>query len=211
MDGDVAPLAEIVALKQRHDAFLLVDEAHSLGVLGATGRGIGQHAGVPAGAVDLWMGTLSKALASCGGYLAGQAELIDYLRFTLPGFVYSVGLSPANAAAAQAALAVLATEPERVVNLRQRADFFRAACQTHGLDIGASAHSAVVPIITGTDARALGWAQALADDGINVQPIFYPAVEQGKARLRFFLASDHTEAQLSRTAEALGRLLATSR
>lgn len=210
MDGDVAPLAEIVALKQRHDAFLLVDEAHSLGVLGATGRGIGEHAGVAAGAVDLWMGTLSKSLASCGGYLGGRAELIDYLRFTLPGFVYSVGLSPANAAAAHAALTLLAAEPERVKTLRARADFFRAACRIRGLDIGASAHSAVIPIITGADELALGWAQSLGDEGINVQPIFYPAVEPGKARLRFFLASDHTEAQLTRTADLLGRLRAAN-
>jgi 8-amino-7-oxononanoate synthase len=210
MDGDVAPLAEIVALKTRHDAFLLVDEAHSLGVLGATGRGVGEHAGVPAGAVDLWMGTLSKSLASCGGYLAGRAELIDYLRFTLPGFVYSVGLSPANAAAALSALSLLAAEPERVATLRARANFFRAACRAHGLDTGASAHSAVIPVITGRDELALGWAQALGDEGINVQPIFHPAVEPGKARLRFFLSSDHTEAQLTRTADALGRLRAAS-
>jgi 8-amino-7-oxononanoate synthase len=208
MDGDVAPLAEIIALKQRHDAFLLVDEAHSLGVLGATGRGIGEHAGVAAGEVDLWMGTLSKSLASCGGYLAGRADLIDYLRFTLPGFVYSVGLSPANAAAAQAALALLAAEPERVKTLRARAGFFRDACRIRGLDTGASAHSAVIPVITGADELALGWAQALGDEGINVQPIFHPAVEPGKARLRFFLASDHTEAQLTRTADLLGRLRA---
>jgi 7-keto-8-aminopelargonate synthetase-like enzyme len=206
MDGDVAPLAEMVALKEKHDAFLLVDEAHSLGVLGAAGRGIGEHARVAAGAVDLWMGTLSKSLASCGGYLAGRSELIDYLRFTLPGFVYSVGLSPANAAAASAALAILSSEPSRVTTLRERADFFREACRRRGLDIGLSAHSAVVPVMTGLDERALAWAERLGEQGINVQPIFHPAVEPGKARLRFFIASDHTEAQLTRTADALERL-----
>jgi 8-amino-7-oxononanoate synthase len=205
MDGDVAPLAELVALKERHGAFLLVDEAHSLGVLGATGRGVGEHAGVAAERVDLWMGTLSKALASCGGYLAGRRDLIDYLRFTLPGFVYSVGLPPAAAEAGRAALALLAAEPERVARLRQRADFFRAACRSRGLEIGAGAHSAVVPVIAGEDARALDWAQALGDEGINVQPILHPAVEPGRARLRFFIACDHSEEDLRRTADAVAR------
>jgi len=204
MDGDLAPLGEIVALKRTHGAILLVDEAHSLGVVGATGRGVGEHFAVARGDVDLWMGTLSKTLASCGGYLAGSEVLIDYLRFTLPGFVYSVGLSPANAAAALAAVRLLQKEPERVARLRWRSDFFRARCRERGVNIGASADSAVVPAIVGDSGRALRLAQALGGRGINVQPIFYPAVEEGKARLRFFISAEHTEEQLRLTAEALG-------
>jgi 8-amino-7-oxononanoate synthase len=207
MDGDLAPLAEVVALKRKHGALLLVDEAHSLGVLGATGRGAGEHYGVVRREVDIWMGTLSKALASCGGYVAGSAGLIDYLRFTLPGFVYSVGLSPANAAAALAALELLKAEPERVGRLRERSDFFRVRCREQGVDIGASAESAVVPAIVGDSGTALRVAQEMGRRGINVQPIFYPAVEEGKARLRFFISAEHTEAQLSGAAEALGDAL----
>jgi 8-amino-7-oxononanoate synthase len=208
MDGDLAPLTEIVALKKKHDALLLVDEAHSLGVLGATGAGAGEHFGVARGDVDLWMGTLSKSLASCGGYVAGDAALIDYLRFTMPGFVYSVGLAPANAAAALAALRLMKAQPERVTRLRERAEFFRDKCREHGVNIGPGAESAVVPCITGASDKALRLAQALAADGVNVQPIFYPAVEEGRARLRFFVTADHTEEQLMRVAGLLGRHLA---
>lgn len=211
MDGDLAPLPEIVALKRKHDALVLLDEAHSLGVLGATGRGAGEHFSVARGDVDLWMGTLSKTLASCGGYLAGAPELIDYLRFTLPGFVYSVGLPPPNAAAALAALRLLAAQPARTVRLRERSEFFRAACRARGIDIGASADSAVVPVITGDSPGALRLAQALGARGINVQPIFAPAVEEGKARLRFFVTAEHTEAQLRAAAAAAAEELATLR
>ncbi len=208
MDGDLAPLDEVIALKQRHDALLLVDEAHSLGVLGATGRGIGEHFGVPRAAVDLWMGTLSKALASCGGYVAGEAALIDYLRYTLPGFVYSVGLPPANAAAALAALRLLGQRPELPRRLQARSEFFRDLCRERGLDTGLSRHSAVVPFLTGSSELALHMSQALGERGINVQPIFHPAVEEGKARLRFFMTAGHTEAQLRETADALAEIRA---
>jgi 8-amino-7-oxononanoate synthase len=211
MDGDLAPLAKVVDMKIRHDAILLVDEAHSLGVLGSTGRGSGEHFQLSRDSVDLWMGTLSKALASCGGYVAGSAELLDYLRFTLPGFVYSVGLAPANAAAALAALRLLGSEPGLPRRLQARSDFFRARCRERGVDIGASAHSAVVPCITGSSDQALRLSQALGARGINVQPIFHPAVEEGRARLRFFVTAGHTEGQLSDTAHALGEELAALR
>jgi 7-keto-8-aminopelargonate synthetase-like enzyme len=203
MDGDLAPLAAVVELKRRHEALLLVDEAHSLGVLGATGRGAGEHFGVNRADVDLWMGTLSKALASCGGYVAGNAALIDYLKFTLPGFVYSVGLAPASAAAALAALRQLEARPELPRRLQARSEWFRGRCRDLGLDIGESAHAAIMPCLAGSSERALGLAQALGARGINVQPIFHPAVEEGKARLRFFVTAGHTEAQLDATAAAL--------
>jgi 8-amino-7-oxononanoate synthase len=208
MDGDLAPLPEIVRLKRAHDALLLVDEAHSLGVIGSTGRGAGEHFGVARTDVDLWMGTLSKALASCGGYLAGTGALIDYLKFTLPGFVYSVGLSPANTAAALAALRELVARPELAQRLRARSDYFRQLCRERGIDIGASNSAAVVPCITGASVRALRLAQALGARGINVQPIFHPAVEEGRARLRFFVTAEHTEAQLLQTADTLAAELA---
>jgi 7-keto-8-aminopelargonate synthetase-like enzyme len=172
-------------------------------VLGATGRGIAEHCGVKRTAVDLWMGTLSKTLASCGGYIAGEAALIDYLRFTLPGFIYSVGSSPADAAAALAALRLLAARPELPQRLQARSDFFRELCRARGIDTGLSRHSAVIPCMTGSSELALRTSQALGARGINVQPIFYPAVEEGKARLRFFVTAGHTEAQLTDAADAL--------
>ena len=203
MDGDLAPLDRIVELKKRYGALLLVDEAHSLGVVGATGRGIGEHFGIDRADVDLWMGTLSKSLASCGGYIAGSAALVDFLKYTTPGFIYSVGLSPANAAAALAALEILAREPERVATLQARCRFFLERMRERGIDTGMSRGSAVVPCIVPSSLDCLRLAQALHGRGINVQPILYPAVEENQARLRFFVTSGHSEADLVRTADAV--------
>jgi 8-amino-7-oxononanoate synthase len=203
MDGDLAPLDRIVELKKRHGALLLVDEAHSLGVVGRTGRGIGEHFGIERADVDLWMGTLSKSLASCGGYIAGSAALVDFLKYTTPGFVYSVGLSPANAAAALAALELLAREPDRVATLQSRSRYFLDRMRERGIDTGMSSDSAVVPCIVPSSIDCLRLAQALHGRGINVQPILYPAVEENLARLRFFVTSGHSEADLLRTADAV--------
>jgi 7-keto-8-aminopelargonate synthetase-like enzyme len=203
MDGDLAPLDRIVELKKRHGALLLVDEAHSLGVVGKTGRGIGEHFGIERADVDLWMGTLSKSLASCGGYIAGSAALVDFLKYTTPGFVYSVGLSPANAAAALAALELLAGEPDRVATLQSRSRYFLERMRERGIDTGMSSDSAVVPCIVPSSIDCLRLAQALHGRGINVQPILYPAVEENLARLRFFVTSGHSEADLLRTADAV--------
>src|ERR1051325_710667 len=114
MDGDVPDLAAFVAVARRHRAWLMVDEAHAIGVLGARGFGLADHCGVDPGEVDLWMGTLSKSLVSCGGYIAGRADVIEYLKRMAPGFVFSVGMAPAAAAAALAAVEILESEPERV-------------------------------------------------------------------------------------------------
>ena len=208
MDGDLAPLPEIIRLKQRFNAVVLVDEAHSIGVLGATGRGAGEHFGIERSQVDFWMGTLSKAFASCGGYLAGSKEMIDYLRYTLPGFIYSVGLPPASAASALAAVSVLNSQPHLPRQLQARSEFFRRKCRERGIDTGFSQFSAVIPCITGSSDSSLRLSQALEEHGINVQPIFYPAVEEGKARLRFFITSDHTDEQLATTVAILGDELA---
>ncbi len=149
MDGDFPELPRFVELRKKHKTLLLVDEAHSLGTMGATGRGIGEHWGVTRTDVDLWMGTLSKSLASCGGYIAGSTELVEYLKYTAPGFVYSVGLSPPNAAAALAALTVLRREPQRVARLRELATLFLKLARERGLDTGSAAGTPVVPVIVG--------------------------------------------------------------
>ena len=123
MDGDIPELPAFIEVKKRHRALLMVDEAHSIGVLGKRGRGIAEHFAVNPADVDLWMGTLSKSLASCGGYIAGCRALIEYLKYTAPGFVYSVGMTPANAAAALAATRLLMAEPQRVTRLHGLGSF----------------------------------------------------------------------------------------
>jgi len=196
MDGDVPDLPAFIAAARRNHAWLMVDEAHALGVLGLRGFGIADRFGVDPTEVDIWMGTLSKSLVSCGGYIAGTKDLIDYLKLMAPGFVFSVGMAPPAAAAALAALEVLKREPERVRRLNNRAALFLQLAREGGLDVGSSIGASIVPVITGSSIRAGRLAQALFRRGINVQPILYPAVPERAARLRFFLTADHTEQQV---------------
>jgi len=208
MDGDFPELPRFLELRKKHKTLLLVDEAHSLGTLGATGRGIGEHWGVARSDVDLWMGTLSKSLASCGGYIAGSTELVEYLKYTAPGFVYSVGLSPPSAAAALAALTILDREPLRVARLRALATLFLKLARERGLDTGSAAGTPVVPVIVGSSVKALRLSRALFDRGINVHPILPPAVPDRSARLRFFITTNHSEAQIRATVSAVADELA---
>ena len=207
MDGDYPDLPRFVDIKRRHRAFLMVDEAHSLGVMGKTGRGIREHFGLAGDAVDIWMGTLSKSLAGCGGYIAGETALIEHLKFLAPGFLYSVGMPPPVAAASLAALRRMLELPERVATLQARGQYFLAQAKAAGIDTGSSAGIAVVPAILGSSLRATKWSDALFEQGINVQPILYPAVPEQSARLRFFIACTHSEAQIDQTVQAMKGLL----
>jgi 8-amino-7-oxononanoate synthase len=208
MDGDFSELPPFVALAKKHKSLLMVDEAHSIGVMGPRGRGIGEHFGVNPADVDLWMGTLSKALGSCGGYIAGSKTLVRWLKYTVPGFVYSVGLPPAAAGAALGALRLLDREPERVAKLQANASLFLKLAREAGLDTGPSGGSAIVPVILGNSMNSLKLSRALFNRGINVQPILYPAVEERAARLRFFITSRHTPEQIRQTIVALQEELA---
>ena len=208
MDGDFSELPKFIAVAKRHRALLMVDEAHSIGVMGPRGRGIGEHFGVNAADVDLWMGTLSKALGSCGGYIAGSKTLVRWLKYTVPGFVYSVGLPPAAAGAALGAMRVLQRQPERVAKLHANARLFLQLAREAGLDTGPSGGSAIVPIILGNSMNSLRLSRALFARGISVQPILYPAVEERAARLRFFITSSHTPDQIRRTVAAMQEELA---
>jgi 8-amino-7-oxononanoate synthase len=208
MDGDIPDLPRMIPIVRRHNAYLMVDEAHSLGVLGATGRGVAEHWGIDPNEVDLWMGTLSKTLSACGGYVAGSRDIIDYLRCSAPGFVYSVGMSPPVAAAALAALEVMRAEPERVTRLVSNATIFRDAAREAGLDTGPSIGAAIVPILTGSSIRAARAGDALYKRGINVQPILYPAVPERGARLRFFISSLHDPEELRATARITAEVMA---
>jgi 8-amino-7-oxononanoate synthase len=203
MDGDYPDLVRLVELRDRYDAWLMVDEAHSLGVLGATGRGLAEECGVDPTAVDIWMGTLSKTLSGCGGYIAGSAALAEYLRFTAPGFVYSVGMPPPVAAAAIASLGILAAEPERVAKLRANSRLFVELAKAAGLDTGTSAGLAVIAVMVGDSLRAVHLANRLFDRRINVLPIVHPAVPEKAARLRFFLTAEHEPEQIRTVVEAV--------
>lgn len=203
MDGDIPELPRFLEVKKRHRALLMIDEAHSMGTIGAHGRGIGEYFDVRRADVDIWMGTLSKTFGSCGGYIGGSRELVEYLKYTAPGFVFSVGLSPPATAAALASCRLLEAQPERVARLQQRARLFLDLAKRRGLNTGRSMDSPVVPIILGNSMRSLALSQALFARGINVQPILYPAVEESAARLRFFLTSEHTESQIRFTVDAL--------
>ncbi len=202
-DGDIADLPSFIRLKKKYKTFLMVDEAHSLGTIGATGRGIAEYFGVNSANVDIWMGTLSKSLASCGGYIAGSAAIVEYLKYTAPGFVFSVGMSPPNAGATLAAIEVLQAEPERVTRLQERAKLFLALAKEHGLNTGMSQDSPVIPIIVGDSLKSIQLSQNLFKLGINVPFMIHPSVPQNEARLRFFVTCNHTEEQIRLTVQTL--------
>ena len=208
MDGDFPDLPRLIEIKRRFGAWLMVDEAHALGVLGRTGRGIAEHFGVAPADVDIWMGTLSKTLASCGGYICGGKHLIEILKYQAPGFVYSVGLSPPATAAALAALEILQADPERVTRLQENGRLFLAEAQRVGLDTMTSAGYSVVPIMVGCSVRAVRLTERLFLRGINALPIIHPAVPMKAARLRFFLTARHTEAQISNATRVIAEELA---
>jgi 8-amino-7-oxononanoate synthase len=203
MDGDFPDLARVVELKHRHGALLMIDEAHSLGTIGATGRGLTEENGVPVTEIDLLMGTLSKALGSCGGFIAGSHLLIDYLRHTAPGFVYSVGMPPASAAAAAAALEILDREPGRVERLRRLSRCFHETARQRGLGVGGKPGTPVIPYLTGNSMKALQLSGALETAGFVVPPVLHPAVAEDSARLRFFLTCEHRESQIEAVLDAL--------
>src|SRR5271165_6421461 len=203
MDGDFPDLPRFIEIKRRHKAFLMVDEAHSFGVMGTKGLGIREHFNLAGDDVDIWMGTLSKTLAGCGGYITGETALVEHLKFLAPGFLYSVGMSPPVAAASLAALEMLHKEPQRVAQLRERGTLFLDLARAAGIDTGTSAGISVIPAIVGGSMRAARVSAALFERGINVQPILYPAVPEKLARLRFFMSSEHSEANIRDAITAL--------
>ncbi|HTY49252.1 MAG TPA: aminotransferase class I/II-fold pyridoxal phosphate-dependent enzyme [Steroidobacteraceae bacterium] len=207
MDGDYPQLPRFIDIKRRHKAFLMVDEAHSFGVMGPRGLGICEHFGLSGTDVDIWMGTLSKALAGCGGYIAGSTALVEHLKFLAPGFLYSVGMAPPLAAASLAALEHLRGHPELPQRLRERGALFLQLTRAAGIDTGPSAGISVIPVVVGSSIRAARLSEALFERGINVQPILYPAVPEKQARLRFFMCCEHTEQDVRVAVEAVAREL----
>lgn len=207
MDGDIPELPRFIELKQRYQSWLMVDEAHSFGVMGDTGLGLREYFDIDPRDVDIWMGTMSKAMAGCGGYIAGSKPLVETLRYLAPGFLYSVGMPAQVAAPSLAALQLMQQEPERVQRLHAISRYFLEQATARGLDTGKSVGAAVVPVIIGSSASAARLSNALLEQHINVQPILHPAVPEKSARLRFFLSCDHTQAHIDQTLDALTALL----
>ena len=193
MDGSIPDLPAMVYLKKKYKSFLMVDEAHTLGVLGKTGRGCAEHFSVDPREVDIWMGTLSKTLCGCGGYIAGQKSLIEFLKYTSSGFVYSVGMPPPLAAASKAALDIMLREPQRVQKLQSNSKFFFEYAIGKGLDTGRAYGCGIIPVMLGSSILAGFLSTAMFERGVNALPVLYPAVEEGASRLRFFLSAAHTE------------------
>ena len=207
MDGDTPALAHFVKVKQRHRSWLMIDEAHSIGVLGATGRGICEERDVNSRDVEIIMGTLSKSLCSCGGFVAGSESLIDLLRYKAPGFVYSVGLSAPNTAAAQAALTKISAHPEYVSELRNACVEFFSIARSLSLNTGESEGFAICPVIIGDSLRAVWVSNRLLTKGFNVLPIITPAVPDRSARLRFFINRKHRPEDMRVALEATADLI----
>lgn len=196
MDGDMPPLPDFIEVARKHKALIMIDEAHSLGALGARGHGIAEHFGIDPSEVDIWMGTLSKTLAGCGGYIAGSEALITLLKHSASGFLYSVGMPPPIAAASLEALRIMEEEPNRVRKLQENGKLMLDLAREAGLNTGYAIGSPVLPIITGSSLLAARLSKALFEAGINAPPIIYPAVEERVARLRFFISSAHSEEQI---------------
>jgi 8-amino-7-oxononanoate synthase/acyl carrier protein len=196
MDGDYPDLPRFVDIKKRYQAWLYVDEAHSIGTMGATGRGIAEVYDVNRSDVECWMGTLSKAFGSCGGFVGGSSALIEYLRYTTPGYVFAAGMPPANVGAALGSLRILKRHPELVTRLQKNSQLFLSLARAAGLNTGLASGTPITPVITGASILALRLSEALFDAGINAQPILYPAVAEQETRVRIFMTAAHSEEQI---------------
>jgi 8-amino-7-oxononanoate synthase len=203
MEGDIPDLPRLVDLCERHNAWLMIDEAHSIGVLGATGRGICEHFNVDPGRVDLIVGTLSKAFAACGGFICAKSVVIDWLRYTLNGFVYSVGLLPHVAAAVRTAIGLVKEEPWLLADLRKASTYFVDQARQLDFDVGSSIGVGVIPVKFSDTISTLSVSEALLAEGIYVPPVVQIGVPKDKPRLRFFITASHTTDDIDRVFDVM--------
>ena len=204
MEGDIAHLPAIVDIAQEFGAGVMVDDAHGLGVLGARGRGTPEHFGLE-DEVDLIMGTFSKSLASIGGFICGDAELVHFIKHRARTLIFSAAPPPASVAAASAAVDIIEREPDRRDRLWKNTRFMMNGLKSLGFDTGAS-ETPVIPIVVGDDMRAFGMSRRLQDEGVFVNPVVSPATPKGRALLRTSYMATHTEEQLSRALDALKKV-----
>lgn len=200
MDGDLANLPELMRIAKENDCLLMIDEAHATGVLGKTGRGLAEHYGCAH--ADVTVGTLSKAVAAEGGFVAGPKQLTEFLKNKSRSFIFTTAMAPAVAAAACNNLRYIDAHPERVQNLRDNVKFFCEALQREGVNVEQSP-SAIVPIVIGDEAKAMQISAKLQEQGILIPAIRYPTVAKGQARLRASLMATHTHEQLQTAASII--------
>jgi 8-amino-7-oxononanoate synthase len=201
VDGDIAPLNELVALKARYGVWLMIDEAHATGVLGAKGAGLAEALGLT-GQVDIHMGTFSKALGSQGGYVAGDRRLVDYLHNRARSFIYSTALAPPVLGAIDQALKIVVQEPERRLFLQRESEAFRQSLLSAGLDLLGS-ETQIIPVLVGENDRTLEFAAALKDQGLMAVALRPPTVPPGRARVRFSLSAGHSREDLRHARETI--------
>jgi 8-amino-7-oxononanoate synthase len=204
MEGDIIKLSNLVEIAARHGARVLVDDAHSIGVLGARGAGTAEHFGVE-DKVDLVMGTFSKSFASLGGFVAGEKDVINYIKHRARALIFAASIPPANAAAVLAALDILESEPERRANLWKNARRMQKAFRDLGFNIGNS-ETPIVPIVVGGDLDAFAFWKELFDNGVFTNPVISPAVQPGNALIRTSYTATHTESQLDQVVEVMARV-----
>jgi 7-keto-8-aminopelargonate synthetase-like enzyme len=200
MDGDVMDLPTTSALCKRYGARLMVDEAHSIGALGATGHGIEEHFDLY-GSIDVKMGTLSKSIPSIGGYCAGEHDLVDFLRHFSRPFIFSAALPPAATAAALEAFDVIEDEPWRVAQLHKQQARYSAGLKAQGWNTMEST-TCVVPVFVGDETKTMDLTRMLFDRGVFVCPIVHPAVPRGTDRLRTCLMATHTDEDIDKALAA---------
>lgn len=207
MEGDIADLPAIVKLARKYGARVMVDDAHSFGVLGAHGRGTAEHFGLE-NEVDLIMSTFSKSLASLGGFVAGNQDVIDYIKHNSRPFIFSASIPPSNAAAAIEALKIIKAEPERIQKLREISVYMRQGFKKLGIPIYESNSdiTPIVPIMTYDNVRTLVVTKMLREQGVYVNPVVSPAVKPGLCRIRTSYTATHTKAQLDYTLEAFRKV-----
>jgi glycine C-acetyltransferase len=204
MDGDIAPLPDLVEVAEKHGAIMMIDDAHASGVLGANGRGTVDHFGLH-GRVDIQVGTLSKAIGVLGGFIAGPSHLIEWLVNRGRPFLFSTSAPPAVAAACIEALDIREEEPERVERLWDRTRFFKEGLVSLGFDTGAS-ETPITPVIAGEEQKAQDLSRLLWDEGVFTPPIVYPTVARGSARVRTIITSEHTESDLQQALDAFEKV-----
>jgi glycine C-acetyltransferase len=205
MDGDIGILPDLIALKKEYDCFLLIDEAHASGVLGTRGRGTDEHFGVPTDEVDIWTGSLAKAIPSNGGFVAVSQRLAIFLQHAAAPFIFSGAMAAPAAAAVLETLKILCQEPERVARLQANATFLREGLQSLGFDTGLS-ETAVIPVMLHDDPRTALFARKLRDYGVLVSPVLFPAVPPGAARLRLCVTAAHTPDHLHFALDAFEKM-----
>lgn len=202
MDGDICDLPNLLKIKEKYGAMLMIDEAHSFGTIGKHGRGVTSYFDVDPTNIDILMGTLSKSASSCGGYIAGSKDLINYLRYNMGGFVFSCGITPSNAAAALKSIEIMKRD-DISSTLMDNSKYFLSQLKELSIDTGLSSDTPIVPWIIGDSDKTLMISNKLFELGVNAMPIIYPAVNEEESRIRFFISSLHTKEDLDRTIEVI--------